>query len=298
MKLYLGLWKHVLVVTALALAACSGNFETGTGMPNTIPQVGDSGPPPYGANGMPMPGESFTPIPTSTPGVSVYAITDAQTGFQCPSSIDGYACLLRFDVPAPTPTPSPERGKKNVVPTPTPTPTPAPEEGIGDLGGPGNPPPPTPTPSPTPSGTTVSLRAEALPKDAPPMYHTPSNSLNVVPLMMVRLTSNGDFPLTDTAQAQFTLPKDQVEKRGFAVQLFQVQTHKKRTDYKPIWTFDKSTLKDSTLTFAFTPPKMKIAKGSAYLLVLYADNKPKAAPSPSASAAATPVPSPAAAATS
>jgi len=42
---------------------------------------------------------------------------------------------------------------------------------------------------------------------------------------------------------------------------------------------------------------MKIAKGSAYLLVLYADNKPKQSPAPSASAAATPAQSPAAAAT-
>jgi len=120
-----------------------------------------------------------------------------------------------------------------------------------------------------------------MPKDAPPMYHTPVNSLDVVPLLIVHISPSGDFPLEGRAVAQFTLPKEQIGQRGFAVQLFQATTHKKRTDYKPIWTFDKSTLKDDTLSFEFTPPKMTIAKGATYVMVLYGDDKSKVSPAPS-----------------
>lgn len=100
--------------------------------------------------------------------------------------------------------------------------------------------------------------------------------------MMVQLTTSGDLNLDGWANAQFTLPKADVDGRGFALQLFQVNKHKKNVDYKPIWTFDKSTLNDTTLTFSFKPPKMKIDKGSTYMLVLYGDDKstaPSALPS-------------------
>jgi hypothetical protein len=128
------------------------------------------------------------------------------------------------------------------------------------------------------------------------MYHTPPNTLDVVPLMLVRITPNSDFALSGAAEATFTLPKEQLGQRGFAVQLFHQTGTKKRTGYTPIWTFDKSSLKDDTLTFAFTPPKMTIAKGTTYVLVLYGDDKSKtpasASPSPSPSASAAPVASP------
>lgn len=114
------------------------------------------------------------------------------------------------------------------------------------------------------------------------MVHIPANTLDTVALMMVQLTTNGDFNLDGWANAQFTLPKAEVDGRGFALQLFQVNKHHKSVDYKPIWTFDKSTLNDTTLTFSFQPPKMKIDKGSSYMLVLYGDDKstePSALPS-------------------
>lgn len=116
------------------------------------------------------------------------------------------------------------------------------------------------------------------------MVHIPANTLDTVALMMVQLTTNADLRLDGWANAQFTLPKTQVDGRGFAMQLFLVNRHKKGVDYKPIWTFDKSTLTDTTLTFSFQPPKMKIAKGSTYMLVLYGDDKSTASGSPSPSA--------------
>jgi hypothetical protein len=235
----------------------------------------------------------------------MFAMSDAPTGFQCPSSVDGYACVLRFNVPPPTPTPSPgakTKGKQKATPTPSPTPTPTPTPSPtptpqlnGDAVAMGNEPPLEATPTPTPSGPAVTLRVEALPKSAPPMYHTPQNTINVVPLMMAHLTPNDDFVLDGRAIAQFTLPADQVEHRGFAVQLFQETTKKKKTDYRPIWTFDKSTLQDGTLTFEFTPPKLTIHKGDTYDLVLFGDTKketpaPSGSPSPSAAPSGSPSP--------
>jgi hypothetical protein len=46
-------------------------------------------------------------------------------------------------------------------------------------------------------------------------------------------------------------------------------------------------LNDNTLTFSFEPPKMTIAKGSTYTLVLYGDDK-SMVPSPSPSASGLP----------
>jgi hypothetical protein len=285
--------KRLLATLAfVALAACSGNFGTGTGIPQTgpgIPPVGAGTPlPETDKNGMPV-NPSATPSPSPGPVSSAtYPIDDAQKGFACGDLTEGYSCTLAFNLPPPTPTPSASAknakntSKATATPSPTPTPTPT----------------PTATPSPTPSGSpngsaspspsptpqTITLQAQAPPKDAPKMVHIPANSLDTVALMMVQLSTNSDFTLDGWANAQFTLPKPEVDGRGFAVQLFQVNKRKKGVEYKPIWTLDKSTLNDTTLTFSFQPPKMKIARGSTYMLVLYGDDKSGAAsPEPSGS---------------
>lgn len=131
------------------------------------------------------------------------------------------------------------------------------------------------------------------------MVHVPDNSLGVVPLMMVTLSTNADFTLDGWVDADFMLPKDQLTPdRGFAVQLFSVATKKKSTSYTPIWTFDNSTLDSDTLTFSFKPEKkLTIGKGSTYVLVLYGDDKnKKGSPSPAASMSPSPSPTPSASA--
>ncbi len=123
------------------------------------------------------------------------------------------------------------------------------------------------------------------------MVHVPANTLDTVALMMVQLEPNADFDLDGWASAQFTLPKTEVDGRGFALQLFQVNKKKKGVEYKPVWTFDKSVLNERTLTFSFQPKKMSIPKGSTYLLVLYGDDK-STAPSPTPSSSSSPAPAP------
>jgi hypothetical protein len=260
----------------LALTACSGNFGTGTGIPQQggAPQLPplQSPMPENNGKGLPEPNASGSPLPAASP--ATYQIADAQNGFACPASGDGFGCTLSFNLPEPTPAPSAtpkHKGKATPTPSPTPTPTPSPEpSGTASA-----------APAPTPSGGTITLKAEPMPTDAPKLVHTPPDSISVVPLTMVTLTTNADFPLDGWVNAAFTLPADQFTKdRGFAVQLFSKTTKKKNTNYSPIWTFDRSTVNQSTLTFSFKPPKMKIAKGSTYVLVLYGDT-PKASPLPS-----------------
>lgn len=130
------------------------------------------------------------------------------------------------------------------------------------------------------------------------MVHLPVGTLDTVPLMMVKLTPNADFVLDGYAQATFLLPKEQVAERGFALQLFRANIGKTKTTYDPIWTFDKSSLTGSALTFGFLPPKKTtIPKNATYVLVLYGDDKskvtsPAPAATPTAAATSTAAPTP------
>ena len=264
-----------------------------------IPPVGQGTPMAQAdKNGLPQPLPSGSASPAANGPLS-YPIADAQKGFACPDMGEGYACTLSFDLPPPTPAPSASPASATAKgahaataspspspsPTPAPTATPAPSSSGSPL--------PGASPSPAPKGASVTLDAHAAPKDAPKMAHQPANALDTVALVSVKVTTSGKFPLDGWARAQFALPKPQVDGRGFALQIFQVVQPKHGAPaYKPVAAFNKSTLNDTVLTFAFKAPKMTIDKGSTYLLVLYGDDKstPGAKPSalPSASPAAEP----------
>lgn len=280
-----------LLALAIALSACSG-FSTGTGMPQSeqLPPVGQGTPMPQAdKNGLPQP-----PLPSGSPGAAgtlSYPIADAQKGFACPPTQDGYTCTLSFNLPPPTPAPSASpKSKTSPSPTPSPTATPSATPSPGASGTPLA----SASPSPTPKAASITLDAQAVPKDAPKMVHQPKNALDTIALMSVKLTTSADFTLDGWARAQFTLPKTQVDGRGFALQIFQVVKPKHGApDYKPVASFNKSVLADTALTFSFKAPKMTIGKGSTYLLVLYGDDKStaSAAPSGAPSAAASTEPS-------
>ncbi len=117
-------------------------------------------------------------------------------------------------------------------------------------------------------------------------------------LVTVRMSVSTDEVIKDHAEANFTLPADQLVKdRGFAIQLFHETTgkHNKHTDtfMGSYSTFDVDA-KTDTLHFAFDAPPLQVKKGETWLFVLYADKL--ASPSPSASASAdssnSPSPSP------
>ncbi|MBC5814980.1 MAG: hypothetical protein GIW97_00420 [Candidatus Eremiobacteraeota bacterium] len=106
------------------------------------------------------------------------------------------------------------------------------------------------------------------------MIITGKNVLPTTALMRIALVPSEDFTLDGAASAVFTLPKDQIENRGFAIQLFEETVNKKnRHTLRPLFTLAKSSLSKQKLTFDFTPPKLTLPKGHKYLIVLYGDER-------------------------
>jgi hypothetical protein len=115
------------------------------------------------------------------------------------------------------------------------------------------------------------------------MVHIPKNVSQVVPLMTVSISTTADFPLDGLAIASFTVPKDQIPGRGFALQLFVQRTQGKTKSYLPVLSLDKSSLQSNTLVFGFMPPKFTVAKNTTYVLALYGTQIAGASAAPSTS---------------
>jgi hypothetical protein len=109
----------------------------------------------------------------------------------------------------------------------------------------------------------------------------------------LHLRTDADVTLNGKASADFTLPKEQLGGRGFALQLFREMAQKHKTTTRFFGSYNQSKmLKDGTLSFAFNVPALQIKKNEGWMLVLYADELPSTTASPSAS----PKPSPSASA--
>jgi hypothetical protein len=129
------------------------------------------------------------------------------------------------------------------------------------------------------------LASSALPKDAPKMVNPDEKAVATVALMQIRLKTDADEVLQGKAIAEFTLPKEQIGGRGFAVQLFRESVKKKKTTDDFIGTYaDSKLLQDTTLRFQLMMPKLQVKKDETWLLVLYGDEMPSASGSPGASA--------------
>ncbi len=122
------------------------------------------------------------------------------------------------------------------------------------------------------------------------MVHVPKDAAKVVALMTVTITTSADFPLDGLAIASFTLPKDQIPGRGFALQLFLQRMQGKTKTYAPVLSLDKSSLQKTMLIFGFTPPKITVQKNNTYVLALYATEIAGASALPSTTPSATPSP--------
>ncbi len=283
----------VFGVGALALSSCSGNFGGGTSAPGALPPVSTPGAGPLGGQlpATPTPRPSMTPPPGDT---ASYALADAQHGWQCPQQA-GFTCMIALNQPSPSPTPSvaPD-GKTGASPSPSPspslTPSPVPSASASATTLPGgSSPAPVPTPSPTPRGPTVTLKIEAMPKDAPTMVNQKPGALPTTALFLARMVMSDDFNLNGWATATFTLPKEQIGGRGFALQLFRETGNHHKTVDTPIANFNQSTIKGDTLTFQFAEPATTVKKHETWVIVLYGDDIP-ASPVPSGSPSASPSP--------
>ena len=286
----------VALIAASSLAACQGGFSSGTSIPNTIPQGNTV---PQGqATAASSPKAS--PAASNAPASASMDFAQASEGFVCPKTVEGYSCVLRFNVVA-TPSPAPTRNAKGgklptPSPTPSPTPTPSPSPSPAASGSPGA--SPEASPSASPSTGTVSLVVAVMPLLAPKLVYTGTKpAVPTTALMQLLLIPSADFALNGPAIATFTLPQEQIGNRGFAVQIFEEVIRKKKVTQTPIVTLSKSELSKNTLTFAFTPPKITLPKNHHFLIVLYGDDRtetaaPASSGSPSSSPAASPTPTP------
>jgi hypothetical protein len=283
---------------ALVLGACQGGLDSGGGgMPGMMgPPVSQPGPmgtggmqgPAIGANGQ---AELTVPGSTLAPNESQFAVGDAPNGVKCPV-FQQFTCGLSFNMPTPTPQPSPG-SKSTPKPTPSPTPSPSPSastssDDSGDDTGDAS------SPSPTPPGT-ITLQMEPLPKDVPAMNNPDPRALRVTPLASIRLQSDTDFSLNGGASVEYSMPRQVVATRSFAIQLYNESAVRgKRTD-QYVATYTKSTVGDTTVQFSFSTPRVTVKRGQIWLIALYGFQYPPGTtptPSPDSSGSGSPSPSP------
>lgn len=280
---------------ALALGSCQGLDSGGMGgggmmgppvsQPGPMGTGGDMQGPTIGANGQ---AELTQPGATLAPNQTQFAVADGPSGVKCPV-VTLFGCTVSFNIPTPAPAASGATPTPKPTPTPTPTPSPSASDDSDDNSDSGD-----ANASPTPPGT-ITLQMEPLPKDVPAMTNPDPRALRVTPLVAIRLQSDTDFSLNGTAAVNYTIPRQQVSGRSFAIQLYnEAALRGKRTD-QFLATYTKSTVGDTTIQFNFTTPRVTVKRGQIWLLALYGMQFPPGTtptPSPSPGGSATPSPSP------
>lgn len=283
---------------ALALGSCQGLDSGGMGgggmmgppvsQPGPMGTGGDMQGPTIGANGQ---AELTQPGATLAPNQTQFAVADGPSGVKCPV-VTLFACTVSFNIPTPAPAASGATPTPKPTPTPTPTPSPSSSDDSDDNSDSGD-----TSASPTPPGT-ITLQMEPLPKDVPAMTNPDPRALRVTPLVAIRLQSDTDFSLNGTAAVNYTIPRQQVSGRSFAIQLYnEAALRGKRTD-QFLATYTKSTVGDTSIQFNFTTPRVTVKRGQIWLLALYGmqfppGTTPTPSPSPGGSASPSPSPSPA-----
>jgi hypothetical protein len=132
-----------------------------------------------------------------------------------------------------------------------------------------------------------------MPKDAPKMNNPDPKAVGIVALVTLRVRTDADVTLSGNASADFTLPKEQLGGRGFAVQLYHESEAKHKTKDTFIGSYSKSQIAGTALNFALATPPLQIKKDETWLFVLYGDELPSSpSPKPSGSASASPSASP------
>jgi hypothetical protein len=120
------------------------------------------------------------------------------------------------------------------------------------------------------------------------MNNPDPKAVATVALVALRLRTDADVTLAGNVTADFTLPKEQLGGRGFAVQLYHEDIKKKKVSDTFLGSYAKSKLTGTTLTFQVGAPSLQIKKDETWLIVLYGDELPSSSTSPSASPSASP----------
>jgi hypothetical protein len=121
------------------------------------------------------------------------------------------------------------------------------------------------------------------------MNNPDPKAVATVALVALRLHTDNDVTFAGDVTADFTLPKEQLGGRGFAVQLYHEDVSKKhRVTDTFFGSYAKSKLNGNSLTFDLNAPALQVKKGETWLLVLYGDELPSASTSPSVSPSGSP----------
>ena len=125
------------------------------------------------------------------------------------------------------------------------------------------------------------------------MNNPDPKAVATIALVSLRLRTDADVTLAGKVIADYTLPKEQIGGRGFAVQLYRENVNKRKTTDAFFGSYSKSKLDGTTLHFEIDAPALQIKKDETWLIVLYGDELPSAStsPSPSSSGSASASPS-------
>ena len=124
------------------------------------------------------------------------------------------------------------------------------------------------------------------------MENPDPKAVATIALVTLRLHTDADVTLAGKMTIDYTLPKEQIGGRGFAVQLYHEGTKKKKTTETFFGSYSESKLTGTTLHFEINAPALQVKKDEVWLLVLYGDELPSASASPAASSSASPSASP------
>jgi hypothetical protein len=316
-----------MLVTVVAVSACSGNLGSGGvgGLPVTPggttgyqQPAGPGGAAPasrerdaegavYLAAGMstlPLPtvdGFSLTlslasPAATTAPSVVASAVASPSLRQKVSRVVTEVAQVASPSEAAaspiasgsPSPSPSPSPIAATATPKPSPSASPTPKAGAH-----------TATPNPNASGPKIDTKLVIYPESAPDAP-TPAPTGNVQQftkrMAIVRgyLSPAIDLPIYGLAAARFTIPKDeQTAGRGFTIAIFtSVKKHRELIASDP-----EAKLADNVVASTLTTP-FTLKKGTAYDIILYGDELaappatvPSAYPTPGTNPFVTPMPS-------
>jgi len=297
------------MIAAAALASCSGNLGTGSGL--SIPQTGGFGQPA-------APGQYGT---QSRERTEEGAVTMSADTHEIPlPQLDGFAVAIELGTPGPSPSPSvsPDATSSAVgaatrrllsrlhptaspspSPSPSATPSPSPSPSPSSSGKPAGKPSGKGSPTPTPRPKIVT-KTTVYPDDAPSVpTPVPTGDVQTfvhrTPIVRGFLQPATDISLYGLGAVRFTIPsEEQTAGRGFTVAIFEngKRHHEKLIAYDP-----QAQLNDDVVASPVTSPAIALKKNSGYLVVLYGDELPSTPgpvppgyPQPGNNPFATPVP--------
>ena len=106
-------------------------------------------------------------------------------------------------------------------------------------------------------------------------------AVSTTALVSLRVRTSADVEIQGNASADFTLPKEQIGGRIYAVQLYHENLGRKNKVTDTFFgAYSRSKITGNILRFEFSTPKIDIKKNETWLFVLYGAEDPSASGAP------------------